>query len=473
MSLGRRTFLIAAAAAATSPRSVVASADPVLRPEDFGARGDGVSNDSDAFTALSRVIEQRSGGTIELASGRTYIVGRQRRGADVAFAAQPLLAFSRLTRPLTILGNRACLRAAPGLRFGSFDQRSDRAADRPLPNLDQSLMASPYLGMIVVEGCDGPIEIRDIELDGNSANLRIGGRYGDSGWQVPGSGLYLADNMDEEVIDNVFSHDHPLDGAIIAGNPDRKKRSQFVRLVCRSNGRQGLSLVGGRGYDFRDCEFARSGRGRVTSSPAAGLDLEAEDKKIRDLTFTSCSFIDNVGAGLIADNGDSSGLLFSDCTFVGTTSWSAWPNKPRVSFDRCTFAGAVVHPYASHDPAQAARFLRCRFTDDPTLSPTGKLYFGGPSGPVANVDPSDNVLFDDCRFDLRHSGVLPWSWRALYRNCAMSQTSRIPAMTKGKYLGRTVIKGPVDLYGSMIEGSLILNGKTIPLGPVGRGFSPW
>jgi hypothetical protein len=466
-------FLAAASAAAVS-RRLAAAAQPVLRPEDFGAQGDGVHNDSDALTALSRTIERAGGGTIALASKRTYIVGQQRTGGERAFIPQPLLAFSGLTRPLTILGNGARIRAAHGLRFGSFDRHSGRPVNRPLPNLDESLLSSPYWGMIFVRGARAPVEIRDLELDGNTSGLSVGGQYGDTGWQVPGSGLYFSDNAAEELVENVFSHDHPLDGATISGDPNRTARSRFVRLVCRSNARQGLSLVGGRAYDFEDCEFSHTGRGRIASSPGAGVDIEAEDKIVRDLRFVRCRFVDNIGAGMIADSGDSADARFSDCMFVGTTSWSAWPNKPGFSFLRCTFAGSCVHPYASRDAAKAAEFVECRFTDDPSLSPGGKLYFGGgPGGAVVNADPSDNVRFVRCRFELRHGGVLPWSWHANYQECVMKQASRTPAMTKGKYLGRNVIDGPVDLYGSMVVGSLTLNGRSVPKGPVGSDFRPW
>jgi hypothetical protein len=328
--------------------------------------------------------------------------------------------------------------------------------------------------MILAHGCRARIEIRDLELDGNSAGLRVGGKYGDTGWQVPGSGLYLVDNEAEELIENVFSHSHPLDGVTISGVPHRRERSRFVRLVCRSNGRQGLSLVGGQGYEFMDSEFSHTGRGTIASAPGAGVDIEAEDKTIRDVNFTRCKFVDNIGAGMIADSGDSADVRFSDCLFVGTTSWSAWPNKPGFSFSRCTFAGSVVHPYPSLKAAAAAKFVDCRFTDDPLLSPTGKLYFGGgPGGAVVNADPSDNVRFIRCRFELRHGGVLPWTRRAIYEDCVMKQISTTVAMTKGKFRGRNIIEGPVDLYGSMIGGSVVLNRRLVPDGPVGSGFIPW
>jgi hypothetical protein len=99
---------------------------------------------------------------------------------------------------------------------------------------------------------------------------------------------------------------------------------------------------------------------------------------------------------------------------------------------------------------------------------------GGKAGNgIVNMDPSENVLFDHCRFDLTHAGVLPWGSRATYQDCVMRQASRAPAMTKGKYLGRTQIDGPVQLYGSMIIGTVILNGNVVRQGSVGSDVLPW
>ena len=45
--------------------------------------------------------------------------------------------------------------------------------------------------------------------------------------------------------------------------------------------------------------------------------------------------------------------------------------------------------------------------------------------------------------------------------------------TKGRYLGRNMISGPVDLYGSMIQGVVMLNGRVVPPGKVGTDVRPW
>jgi hypothetical protein len=440
----------------------------VFRPEQFGARGDGITNDGPAFAALSKEVNRRGGGTIVLGAHRTYLVGGQSPRAH-GWEADPLLELRELKTPLEIIGNGAQLRCRPGLRYGTFDPATGNPVHQPMPNLNLSEVATPYRVMIHVSNCGAPITIRDLELDGNVGGLKIGGQYGDSGWQIPASGLLLEGNLADEVVENVYSHHHGQDGAMVIGDPSRTGRSRFSKLVCRNNGRQGLSLTGGRGYDFADCEFSRTGRSAIKSAPGAGVDIEAEGKPIRDVSFARCKFVDNVGVGMVADSGDSEGARFIDCLFVGTTTWSAWPLKPRFSFEGCTFVGSVVHAFPDPDPRRAARFVRCRFTDDSKLSPTGKVYTGG--GPIVNLAVSDNVLFDRCKFDLVATGVLPWSWRATYRDCTMRQRSRTTAMPKGQYLGRTTIDAPVDLYGTKVVGTLVLNGKVLPKQLMGG--KPW
>jgi hypothetical protein len=454
-------------------RPLFAQTGGVFTPEMFGAKGDGVTNDSAAFKALADRVNANGGGTVRFRRV-TYLVGAQTRARGPggwAYTPAPLLEFRNCTRPLTIEGNGAKIKCAPGLRYGTFGRVRGLPTRHKQPFYVEHELATPYQQMILAGDCSGTVDISDLELDGNLPNQVLGGPFGDSGWQIPSFGLALVNNRGGERVANIYTHHHGQDGLYIDGldgwvSPRPERLIRNVR--SEYNGRQGCSIVGGRGYVFEGCRFDHTGRSAIMSAPAAGLDIEAEGgKKIRDLTFRDCRFADNAGCGMVADQGDSEGVTFTGCTFIGTTAWSAWPKMPRYSFRACTFVGSLVNAYPHKDAARAAQFHNCRFRDDPRLSPTGKVFTGEKEHPIADLGTSDNVLFNGCDFTLSHAGLLPWSWRATYENCIMRQRSASVAYPKGKYLGRSIVDGPVDLYNSKILGTVILNGQVVPRGLAG------
>jgi hypothetical protein len=250
-------------------------------------------------------------------------------------------------------------------------------------------------------------------------------------------------------------------------------RRRIDNLRSEYNGRQGCSIVGGRGYRFARCKFNHTGKAVLYSAPGAGLDIEAEGAKRNvDLEFTDCEFSNNSGCAMVADSGDSEGALFTRCKFLGTTSWSAWPRKPLFRFQDCTFLGSVVNCFGDQDPRRAAQFVNCTFTDDPRLSPTGEVYLGGRKNyAIVDLSNSKNVRFSRCSFRCVKDGLLPWSWFAIYSDCKMEQKSEERAYPKGKYFGVNSMVGHVDLYGTIVVGSLTLNGKALPVGQMGG--EPW
>ncbi|MDB5693177.1 MAG: right-handed parallel beta-helix repeat-containing protein [Alphaproteobacteria bacterium] len=476
-ALSRRAFLggaaVVSAGVAGCARSQAQPTDPIT-PEMFGAKGDGRTNDSAALAAMAAHVNARGGGEVIFRAGATYLVGMQRAsaGGDNAYESAPLMEFAGLAKPLTLRGNGARIKCAPGLRYGTFDPHSGDAVRRPLPNYRRGESATPYRWMISVSRCSAAVEIADLELDGSLDALLIGGPWGDTGLQIPAYGIGLYDNVGTETLHNIHTHHHGLDGLVIDG-VDRKRPmgSTFKQVRSEYNGRQGCSVVGGHGYRFVGCSFNHTGRSRVATSPAAGCDIEAEgNKTVRDLAFEHCEFINNVGCGMDADSGDSAGARFTDCKFVGTTSWSVWPRKPSFRFEGCTFVGALVNAYgdAAH-PALATQFVGCTFRDDPSLSPTGKVYRGENSdGPVADLSDSRNVRFSRCRFLLTHAHTLPWSTGAIYADCTMRQASPRTAYPRGAYTGTNSIVGKVELNGSTVSGVLTVNGVRVP--PTTRGL---
>jgi hypothetical protein len=437
---------------------------------DFGAAPmAGAAANTRAFRRASAALSQAGGGTLLIPPGR-YIVGEQRvaRGRGQGFAAQgqPIIRIDACTRAVAILGAGATLAAADGLRFGAFDPVTGAPHVAPLPFYDVDFRADAYR-MIDVRGCRGPVTIRGIALDGNADRYVLGGPWGDIDRQVEAIGIMLEANTGGVLVEDVHAHDHGLDGMMVAhaGLTAQSPRYPVTlrNVTCDGNARQGLSWVGGTQLTAIGCRFTRTGRGRFNSAPAAGVDIEAEESVCRNGRFVDCTFADNVGVGLLASTGDVADIRAERCRMVGTTIWSLWSYKPRMRFDDCVFVGSIVNAFPSKDPAQATQFRQCRFTDDPKLSPTGKVYHEF----LADLGGgSTNVLFDDCDFvAIQPDKALPWTPSdTRYNNCRFRQAGRKVAYPRGVFTGTCTIRtgGSVDLYDSKIRGNVSVNGKVLP-----------
>lgn len=434
-------------------------------PEEFGAVGDGETNDTDAFARMSAAVSEIGGGTIIL-SKRTYIVGAQTPNSyPYSFAPAPIMKFEGCSGNLTILGNGARLRCADGLRYGTFDPITGAPTQHQMPYTQPGELATPYEGMIWIERCTGKVEIRDLELDGNSQGLVIGGPFGDTGYQLPATGIYLKNNTGGEHVSGVYTHHHGQDGIYVSSTLDRDKGTFIENLVSEYNARQGCSVGGGAHYAFVDSKFNHTGRAGLFSDPGAGVDIEAEMNSIRNLSFKGCEFSNNRGVGMLADSGDTADATFENCRFIGTDCYAAWPRMPRFRFANCLFVGCIIQTYFdAANPDDAVQFKSCKFTDDPALSPTGQLSRVS-HGFIANLGAGDtNVLFDDCHFDVRESALLPYSGECIYNNCTMYQGSDGVCYPRGTFSGTNKLDGNVDLYSiafSKITGTLTLNGQTI------------
>lgn len=467
MDTDRRRLLVGLAltcgAAASARARASANGNRVFTPEAFGAKGDGITDDSMAMAALSNAVTLHGGGTVVFRR-TTYLVGNQglQLSGKYMFPPQPLLMFKNCARPLSLLGNGARLQCRHGLRYGVFDANGARE-DHPMPYLGDGL-ATPYDAMIHIEACSGSVVVSDFELVGPGDAVVLGGKFGDVGWQIPAYGLRLIENRGSETIERIRLVGHPLDGMSIDGaaNPLPSSTRTVTDVVSDGNGRQGCSLIGGSGYRFSRCSFTRTGRGKVRSAPGAGFDIEAEGgKRIRDIGFDQCRFADNLGCGMVADSGDSADVRFTQCIFVGTTSWSAWPSKPLFRFDACHFVGGLVRAYGDPDQNRATQFANCSFTDDPGKATDARIAAGANTDrPVADLSSSQNILFDHCTFRAVR-GTLPWSTAAIYRDCTMVQGMQATGHPRGRFVGVNSIRGKVDLSGSKVSGTLTVNGQRV------------
>ncbi|MCS7239143.1 MAG: hypothetical protein NZ899_12875 [Thermoguttaceae bacterium] len=384
------------------PSEALASRYPrVDLKADCGAKGDGQSDDTAAFQKAAELLQQAGGGTLIIPPG-TYIVGRQYHtpGQYPYYQTEPIFAIKNL-KFLSVEGNEAIIRRAAGLRFGAFDKDTGEPFQaEKMPFVDWRYAA--HVANIFDIGHSQNVWIKNLELDGNVTNLVIGGEYGDTGRQLPGTGIFLH-NCSHVWIDRVHSHHHPLDGIMIAyyqlKESDPATPHILTDCVFEYNGRQGLSWVGGRGLRAYRCKFRHTGRALnggkpFASAPGAGVDIEAEESICRDGYFEECEFVNNIGCGMVADSGDGGYSRFVRCLFWGVTSWSAWSAKPGLVYEDCMFHGSIVHAYGSDDQALATRWVRCTFEDLPWedgRQPYGQF--------LAELNGNlRNVTFEQCVF---------------------------------------------------------------------------
>jgi hypothetical protein len=359
-----------------------------LRPEWFGAKGDGSTNDTNALVALSAFVNASGGGLIDMTPGAVYIVGgavNQPQSSTAVHTAynwapthQYILHFAGCTG-VEIRGNGATIRNAGG-RYGTFNpatgvKRSPDAIPYPpdpapsyqsgttysvgaavstAPNVwyysiaNNNLgnavtntnfwrsglgAATPYYAMINFEGCVGAI-VDDLELDGNIGAVTVGAGYGDAGIQIPMTGLRVFETRDIR-ISGVSSHHHGLDGISVdgatVGEANPREQGRVENSSFEFNGRQGMSFVGGRGWYFLNCKFNHTGMETGTGTTAGPV------------RSAPCAGVDFEAEGS-KKNRD---ITFQGCEFVnnrgvGAIADSGTPTA-RVTFIDCKFVGTVAY----------------------------------------------------------------------------------------------------------------------------------
>lgn len=403
----RRSLLLGAAAVAAAtqlPRAALAAAYPTFNIKtDFGAAGNGVTNDTTAFQNAATAIVNAGGGTLDIPAG-VYIVGRESHTAGVTpyYVAEPIFDLNDQRPTVSYLHIRgttgAVLRLAPGLHYGAFDPVTGAAHHEPGTAIFEDGRFKAEIGWMIGVIGSSNITIENLELDGNSDQLVVGGRYGDTGIQLKATGIRLLRCTDVEVTD-VYTHHHGLDGLTIGWGglttADAPKPHLVTRVRSEYNGRQAFSWTGGNAMTVVDSQFNHTGKGVIRSAPSAGLDIEAESSITRNGYFANCEFINNAGAGVDCNTGDSGYTRFEGCTFWGTTNRSVYTNKPGMVFKWCTFHGECNVGYGDPDEALATRYGDCLFED--TAWTNGQVYRRSYLI-TDDGSPGENVRFADCTF---------------------------------------------------------------------------
>lgn len=361
----------------------------------FGAKGDGKTNDQEAFEKAATYFNKRGGNGKLIISGGIYIVGSQAfaggKPNKVAYEGRDVLHFIKI-KNFQITGTaNSIIRYKDSLRFGAFNPATGEPYEHG-SNLFTNYSYAAFIGRcIFIDSCD-KISVSNLTLDGNNKGIITGGVWGDVGRQLPHAGIYVV-NSKNILVNKMSAHYFGLDGIYVSN----KSSSEPDRIVIQNssfeyNSRQGFSWVGGNDVTVKNCKFNHTGRSAFASPPSAGVDIEAEVGPVANGDFTGCEFVDNMGVGLLAGSGNDSNCSFVNCTFWGATNWSIWVTKPRFNFTKCNIYGSTVHGYNSPDAENATKFNNCLFEDK---SYRGKEPYGNF---LVESNGARRISYTDCNF---------------------------------------------------------------------------
>jgi len=373
--------------------------------KDFGAKGDGHSDDQDAFVKASIFFNERKGnGKLVIPKG-IYIVGRQtfsgngQKNISIAYLGDNVLDLKECQN-LTIEANPgAVLKHRDSLRIGTFSPATGEAFKHNIKNIQEKPEYLKYVSnagnMIFIFNCSN-IRITGLKLNGNTPGFKFGGNWGSghNAYELIHYGINIKDSRDVTII-NCSIENFACDGIYITNTGQELKTCKISIDKCKVNycGRNGLSWLGGKNISVTNAEFSNMGQGVVQESPSAGIDIEVENNSFcRNGYFYNCKMENNVGSGIASGSKElSSDVLFKKCIAASPVYYSVFVDAASHRFEDCSFYGTVLVWYNATNKNDAVQFRRCFFDENYK----GKTMYDGTYQLGAEAS---GVTIDSCTF---------------------------------------------------------------------------
>ena len=247
--------------------------------KDYGANGDGVTDNYNALIKVAKAVNAYGSGTVYFPAGNYYIAQYNTKNNPVAD-----ILFSGCSN-LSIIGDKAVI---------SVNGNFFRAADLVVGRLQKSTTEAVI--PISLSKCQN-VTIKGLEINGNNNKMTRDLKV------TEGSGhliqLWDCENVN---ISNVYVHHGQTDGIYIGGVKGCRNVN-ITNSISSNNGRQGMSITNLYTGVFESCQFINTGitDGAYTRhAPSAGVDIEpqviAAGNKMGGIVFSNCTFANNMGA---------------------------------------------------------------------------------------------------------------------------------------------------------------------------------
>ena len=275
----------------------------VVNVRDYGAVGDGTTDDTAAIKSAIAAINSNGGGVLVFPDGGDYFIEQ------------------------TGLPNTVNIEFVDcdGLKL-MFEEGAKISLKADFVHSTSATSSN-----IVFRRCNNII-IENIETDGKvSTGTKTGAEQGEHGLQFFG--------CKDVVLNNPSLHDHPNDGLYIdheySGTTITTSSERFVvnNLDTYNNGRQGCSIIGVFGCTFNNPKFRDTGKTGSFGSyaPGAGLDIEPNVTGVltaSNIVLNNPIFSGNIGACFVT-GGEAT------ATFEGRVN-NVWLHNPQFIPDSTT-----------------------------------------------------------------------------------------------------------------------------------------
>ena len=193
------------------------------------------------------------------------------------------------------------------------------------------------------------------------------------------------------------------DGIYVDSGKDRRASEDVVLrdIICDNHYRQGISVISAENLKVENCEFSNT----WGTPPASGVDIEPDktDQLIKNVVFSGCKFVDNVGDGievfLAHTTGESEDvtLRFENCHVsskhgTGIRVTKIGDNGPRgsIEFDNCTVESTVG--YGIKVQEKSLKGARVTFTNCNVINAASDQQFGGEWSPISLSLPQPDIV---------------------------------------------------------------------------------
>ncbi|MFA6275993.1 MAG: glycosyl hydrolase family 28-related protein [Pedobacter sp.] len=278
-----------------------------INVREYGAKGDGISNDYLALKKVVDKINKNKKGEVYFPPGNYFIDEYHNNDniSDLAF---------KDCNGLKIYGANAVISLK-----GNFNRSITKKSAK------HSFSSMSAIIPFMINNCKN-VTIENLEINGNVDKMTR-----DKGVVETGGYLIYISESENVTLKNLFLHHAQTDGLVIRGTKKPSFNIKASNVISSYNARQGMSIGYLTDGYFTNCKFINTGfsSGNYGNhAPSAGVDIEpstGDSLKVKNVTFEGCEFSNNLGSQFVVSRPKlTQGIQLKNCVIDSKNSKSMY-----------------------------------------------------------------------------------------------------------------------------------------------------